>query len=146
MLHRVKGNIVNLYGITEAHSFPVDITAIHSAIYSLGYEIHHVQGLEESCIIGKKLICQKFETTKELRVARAHELGHILLHDCRTGYCKFNKTQEKEADVFAMYFTMPPKTFESDMRTYTYLQLADKYGVPLKYVKMRVAIAGEMVS
>lgn len=146
MLYKIKSNVVNLVEIKGIDVFPIPIHTIQDVLYSHGYELHHVDGLVDSCIIGNKLIYPKYETKKGLRLALAHELGHIIMHECDAGYCELTHTQEWEADAFALYFTMPPKTFEKDMYRLTYFQLSEKYGVATHYVKMRVGIAEQMVS
>lgn len=146
MLYKIKSNVVNLVEIKGIDVLPMPIHTIQDILYSHGYELHQVTGLVDSCIIGKKLIYPKYETKKGLRLALAHELGHIIMHECNTGYCELTQTQEREADAFALYFTMPPVTFEKDMHRLTYFQLSEKYGVETDYVKMRVGFAEQMVS
>lgn len=147
MLHRIKSNVVNLIEIKGIDQFPLPIHTIQGMICSNGYQIIDMPGIKNSCIVGKYLICTAYKSKAECRMALAHELGHITLHDYPDGEtCKLDKNQEWEADVFAMYCIMPPGIFENDLHTHTYFQLSEKYGVAVEHVKLRAETAEQKVS
>lgn len=102
--------------------------------------IHDICGLLESC--GIKILALNYSsdaffglsvgkddkgpaivinTWERISVERqifstAHELGHLLMHlsDYDGKACSEDKTQEKEADLFAGYFLMPEHGFDSE--------------------------------
>ncbi len=110
--------------------------------------IHDISGLIESC--GIKLLALPYSsdafnglsvgegdkgpaiiinTWERINVERqifstAHELGHLLMHlsDYSSEVQIEDNAQEKEADLFAGYFLMPEKGFDSEWE--------DTYGMP----------------
>lgn len=110
--------------------------------------IHDISGLIESC--GIKLLALPYSsdafnglsvgvndkgpaiiinTWERISIERqifstVHELGHLLMHlsDYNSEVLSEDKNQEKEADLFAGYFLMPEKGFNSEW--------SETYGMP----------------
>lgn len=146
MLYKIKRDVVNLIDVNEISDFPVSINLLKDVICSRGYELYEVPGVGEPFTTGEKLVYPKYESKKELRISLMRELGHIIMHKYEGGYCELSQAQEWEADVFAMYCSMPPGVFDQDLRTHSIWQLVEKYGIPVEYVRLRAAIAQQMVS
>lgn len=147
MFDRVKSNAMNLINDYSVNDFPVQVHMIQEIIHNYGYRMHQVEEIEEPCIIGGSvLFFPKFKTYSEFRYCITHELGHIVLHDCISGYSEITYKEEIEADVFALYFTMPPSLFDTDARSHNIWQLSEIYGVPVESVKMRLEILDSKAS
>lgn len=120
-------------------NFPIPIYAIEQIIIDHDYDIVIIPTLRKSCIFDRTLFVTNLPDN-EFRISLAHELGHILLHD----FFIHSTQKEARADAFALYFLMPPESFEINAKSFNIYELAELYGVPFEAVKNRFKLISEI--
>ncbi|PKL77516.1 MAG: hypothetical protein CVU99_03325 [Firmicutes bacterium HGW-Firmicutes-4] len=119
--------------------FPIPIYDIEQIIIDHDFDIVIIPTLRKSCVFDQTLFVANLPDT-EFRISLAHELGHILLHD----FFIHSTQKETRADAFALYFLMPPESFEINAKSFNIYELAELYGVPFEAVKNRFKLISEI--
>lgn len=119
----------------QIDSFPIPLWQIEQAIIDQGFDIIITNGLCKSCIIKNSVyLPNNYDSIS--RVLLAHELGHILCHNCdihRLDDATKGKF-ESQADAFSVYFLIPIRRFKIDSKIYNSYELSELYGVPVEFV------------
>lgn len=116
-------------------SFPIPLWQIEQAIIDQGFDIVISKELCKSCIIKNAVfIPRTFDF--DSRVFLAHELGHILCHNCDIHRLdKFTQERyESQANAFSVYFLLPIRRFKIDFKLYNFYELSELYGVPVEFL------------
>jgi Zn-dependent peptidase ImmA (M78 family) len=122
----------------ELSTLPIPIWELEQMIIDRGFDVCISKKSKASFILNTTVFVPKLSDS-HIRFCLSHELGHIIgNHYDIYSVDKYARTKyEAQANAFALYLIMPCPCFEYDLEQMDEWDLAEKYGIPVEYIRRR---------